>query len=110
VYIERTEEIRPKDSDPVFVSLKAPYKALTSSSIAKILGQAITLAGLGDRGFSAKNFRPSAATAAVNAKVPYETAMQLGRWKTKEVFMNHYVYPSAPDDYTENMVSGKFDA
>ena len=86
-YIERTEHMRPVEDKPVFLSLRTPYKALGSGTIAKLLGQAINLAGLGGRGYSAKSFRPSAATAAVASKVPSETAMQLGRWKTKEVFL-----------------------
>jgi len=109
VYIDRTCRVRPIDDAPLFIALKSPYKAINSSSIARILGNAIQLAGLDNHIFSAKNFRPSAATAAVNSDVSADTAMQLGRWKTKEVFLNHYVYPRAPDDYTQNLVSGKND-
>ncbi len=108
-YIDRTRNSRPADTLPVFISLRAPFKAISSSSIAQILGQAISLSGLAGRGFSAKNFRPTSATAAVAAKVPVETAMQLGRWKTREVFLNHYVFPSAPKDYTTDILSGCFD-
>lgn len=107
-YIDRTCHVRPIGG-PLFIALKSPYKAINSSSIARILGNAIQLAGLDTSQFSAKNFRPSAATAAMNLNVSAETAMQIGRWKTKEVFFNHYVYPKAPADYTENIVSGAKD-
>ena len=109
VYIERTSNNRPINDSPLFISLRTPYQAINSSTIARTLGKAIDLAGLDTSCFTAKNFRPSATTAAVNSQVSAETAMQLGRWKTKEVFLNHYVYPKAPEDYTQNMVSGKFD-
>jgi hypothetical protein len=108
IYIDRTKHIRPVEDSPLFVSLRPPYKGINSSSISRVLNQAIAYAGL-DTCYTAKNFRPSAATAAVKSEVPVETAMQLGRWKTKEVFFNHYVYPRAPKDYTQNIVSGKFD-
>lgn len=109
VYIERTCSFRPVKESPLFISLRPPYKAINSSTISRILNNAINLAGLDSSVFTAKNFRPSAATAAMNSNVSAETAMQVGRWKTKEVFMNHYVYPKAPEDYTQNVVSGKFD-
>ena len=32
-----------------------------------------------------------------------ETVMQIGWWKTKEVFMNHYVYPRAPQSFTSKL-------
>lgn len=106
VYIDRTCSVRPTEDSPLFIALKSPFKAINSSTIGRILGNAINLAGLDTSSFSAKNFRPSAATAAINSKVSADTAMQLGRWKTKEVFLNHYVYPKAPEDYTQNVVSG----
>ena len=102
-YIHRTQSVRPSDTKPVFLSLKAPFKAISSSTVANILDEVITLAGLSDKGFSAKSFRPTGATLAVNSGILPETVMQIGRWKTKEVFMNHYVYPNAPKSYTENL-------
>ncbi len=107
-YISRTESVRPCDTAPLFIGLRQPHDAISSATIAKVLDRAIELAGLDRSKYSARNFRPSAATAAVDAKVPTETAMQLGRWKTREVFLNHYVYPHAPDDYTDNVVGGHF--
>ena len=62
------------------------------------------MAGLADQGFLAKSFRPTGATIAVNSGVLQETVMQIGRWKTKEVFLNHYVYPNAPQSYTTNLL------
>ena len=54
---------------PVFLSLNRPYKGLTATGIANILNKSIELVGLKSQGFSAKCFRPSGATSAVEAGV-----------------------------------------
>lgn len=97
--------MRPCDNKPLFISLKQPYKALKSDTIGNYLEESISLAGLKDCGFTAKSFRPTGATLAMDAGICPETAMQIGRWKTKEVFFNHYVYPRLPKNYTE-MIPG----
>ncbi len=102
-YIQCTDGFRDKDKKPLFIALNRPHKALSASAISKVLDEAILCAGLGGMGFSAKSFRPTAATAAMDIGVQPETAMQIGRWKTKEVFFNHYVYPRAPASYTNDM-------
>lgn len=103
VYIDRTAAYRPSDTKPLFITLTAPYKAISSSTVSNILDEVINLAGLAGKGFKAKSFRPTGATLAVSRGAIPETVMQIGRWKTKEVFMNHYVYPRAPETFTSNM-------
>ena len=107
LYIERTQEFRPKETNPLFITLKPPYHAISSDTIGNILEEAISAAGLSSLGYTAKSFRPTAATMAVQTGMLPETAMQLGRWKTKEVFFNHYVYPKVPDTYTGNLFDVK---
>jgi hypothetical protein len=103
-YIQRTGVHRPKGS-PIFISLVAPYKAISSATIAVILTDSIDLAGMKGQGFTARSFRPTGATAAIAAGCLPETAMQIGRWKTKEVFFNRYVYPNAPAGYTDAVLN-----
>ena len=88
----------------MFLSLKSPYHAIKSDSIGNVLEQAITLCGLQGLGFSPKSFRPTGATLAMTSGIAPETAMQLGRWKTKDTFMNHYVYPKLPTDFTSKIL------
>ena len=103
-YIDKTEPHRPP-SKPVFMALKSPYSAIAPATVAKILQKAIERAGLGGQGYTARSFRPTGATAAIASGCLPETAMQLGRWKTKEVFFNRYVYPRAPDSYTDDVLN-----
>ena len=106
-YIQATNSVQPNDTKQLLLSLNPPYKALKADSVARVLDEAIQLAGLKDQGFSAKSFRPTGATLAMAAGVLPDTAMQIGRWKTKEVFMNHYVYPRLPKNYTEKILGSQ---
>jgi hypothetical protein len=72
-----------------------------------ILNDAIQRAGLGGQGFSAKSFRPTGATAAIAADTKPETAMEIGRWKTDQVFRQRYVYPLVKEDYTDEVLTFK---
>ena len=57
VYIERTKVQRlTLCGSPLFISLNRPYAAIKSSTVGDQLKQAIELAGLGGRGYSAKSF------------------------------------------------------
>ena len=80
-----------------------PYSGLSASAIAKILSQAINLAGLGDQGYSPKSFRPTGATAAVQADVNPDRVRQIGRWKNRECFEKHYVH-AIPDKSTTDKI------
>lgn len=103
-YMHRTSHVRPKGG-PVFLSLRAPYQALKSSSIAKILEKAISLAGLDGHGYSAKSFRPTGATSAIDQGVNAEITRKIGRWKNSEVFFAHYVHSNAPSSFTDDIIN-----
>ena len=102
-YIHRTESIRPANKS-VFVSLTKPFCALGVQQIANVLNQSIQLAGLDPKIFTAKYFRCSGATAAVAAGHDPEVIRKLGRWKTPEVFYNHYVHSRTPASLIESTI------
>jgi len=103
-YIEKTSSHRAPDG-PVFLSLKAPYTPLQASSVAKILEESIKLAGLEGMGYSAKSFRPTGATSAIEQKVNPDIVRKIGRWKNSEVFYAHYVHAQTPSEYTDELLS-----
>lgn len=107
VYMDRTSVFRTSRRAPVFIGLKKPHKALSNTSIAEILRESIRLAGLQGQGFTARSFRPTGATAAVKAQIEPSTVRMIGRWKNDTVFYERYVYPSAPKDYTDGVLSYK---
>ena len=104
VYIERTALQRLcTDEQPLFLTLTKPYKAITSSTVADQLCQAIKLSGLGGRGYSAKSFRPTAATIAVDSGCNPDIARQVGRWQSPTVFFEHYVHSVPPKGFLDNL-------
>ena len=101
-YIDRTASKRTDKS--VFIALNSPFKGISSSAIAKVLEEAISLAGLKDQGFSAKSFRPTGATFAIEQGVDPKVVQKIGRWKSTEVFYDHYVHSQTPDDFTNKVI------
>ncbi len=85
-YMGSTARFRPA-SNPVFLTLNRPYKALGASGVAKVLEKAIDLAGLGGQGYTAKSFRPTGATVAIDNGINPDTVRKIGRWKNKEVVL-----------------------
>ena len=103
-YIQRTEYSRPA-SRPVFVSLRRPYGAISSGTVGKILEESISLAGLAGQGFSAKSFRPTGASTAIQAGCNPDNVRSVGRWKCREVFEDHYVYPKVSPEFTNSILN-----
>ena len=101
MYIQRTEAVRPP-TKPVFLPLRPPYKQLAGRTVAQILNGVIALVGLKGQ-YTAKDFRPSGATAAIAQGYDPETVMKLGRWKTRSVFFDHYVHSVTPADYVDKV-------
>ena len=99
-YLTRTEKYRVPPY-PVFIALHKPYGALSSVSIANILNQVIQNAGLDRSVYSAKSFRPTGATRAIEAGCDPDKVRRLGRWKTSSVFFEHYVHDKPPQNITD---------
>ena len=102
-YINRTKYSRSGDC-PLFLSLKEPSRAISATSIARILDKAITLAGLKSQGFTAKHFRPSAATTAVQQGINPDSVMRTGRWKSRDTFESHYVHAFPILSFTDQLL------
>ena len=105
-YIARTERWRCPVTKPLFLALNKPYGAISASSVAHVLGEAIEAAesfGL-QPGHKAKDFRPTGATEAVRRGVSADRVQQLGRWKSRSVFLEHYVHSSVPESFTDDLL------
>ena len=105
VYLDRTESIRCPVSKPVFLSLVRPFTAVSAGSVAAILQEAIYFAekhGL-SKGHTPKDFRPTGATRAVQLGFDTDDVQRLGRWKTRSVFLDHYVHNRVDPSYTQKM-------
>ena len=105
-YIERTREHRCQDG-PVFITLRSPYNAVDYSTVSRILEEAIVLAGLSTKEFSAKSFRPTGATTAIAQNFNPEIVRKVGRWKNQEVFFDHNVQSKTPLECAESVLCAK---
>ena len=104
-YLSRTDAIRCTTTKPVFLSLVRPYSAISASTVAQVLGKAISAAeafGL-TPGHRPKDFRPTSATRAVQLGFDTDDVQRLGRWKTRSVFLEHYVHNQIDDSFTKKM-------
>lgn len=104
-YIECTESVRTDKA--VFLSLKRPHEAISSAAVGKVLEESIRLAGLAGQGFTAKSFRPTGATTAIQSGVDPHIVQKVGRWKSADVFFQHYVHSRTPADFTSEVLRDK---
>jgi hypothetical protein len=101
-YLQRTECVRTGGA--VFLALRKPHGALSASGIAKILEESIMLAGLSGQGFSAKSFRPTGATMAIEQGIEPHVVQKMGRWKSADVFYQHYVHSKTPSNFASSII------
>ncbi len=100
-YLMRTMVQAGGPAGPVFISLVPPYWALCAGTVAGILNWAIELAGLDSSIYSAKNFRPTGATTAIDQGMNSEQVRALGRWKNQDTFLKHYVHSQPSTKMTD---------
>ena len=103
-YITRTDIHRPYPEAPAFLTLQPPFRAIRASTVANLMEEAIRIAGLGNQGYSAKTFRPTGATAAIDSGKHPDIVMKTSRWKTASVFRDHYVHSQPPADFTHDVL------
>ena len=99
-YLDGTAGYTSNTHGPVFLSCTPPYLPIS----ARVIAQCLTDTGLEGLGFTPRSFRPSAATAAVASGLDPNTTQQIGRWKTKEVFFECYVYSITKRDFTDKIL------
>ena len=100
--MERTKYQRPADK-PLFIALTKPFGTVSAKTIGRILDKAIKIAGLSGQGYSAKCFHPTGATVATESGLDAEQVRRTGRWKSKEVFEEHYVHARPAMSFTDNI-------
>ena len=100
-YVKRTQDKVRKLDGSMFLSLLKPYNGLSAGGVASVLNKAIDMASLGRQGYSAKCFRPSGATAAIEAGMDPNIVRTVGRWRNAETFEKHYVHARTPAVFTD---------
>ena len=94
--------MRSPITKPAFLSLVRPFEAVSASTVSRVLQEAIYAAekfGLAP-GHRPKDFRLTGATRAVQLGFDADDVQRLGRWKTRSVFMEHYIHGRVPAHFT----------
>ncbi len=104
-YMTRTVLQAKGCGGPVFVSLRPPFTPLSTTTISHILNSVIILAELDHRVFSAKNFRPTGASTAVTHGMDPAQVQALGRWKSPDTFLKHYVHSTPHKGITDSILN-----
>ena len=99
-YVQRTSR-HVASNGPVFISLNRPYVPLSAGGVASVLNKAIELVGLHNQGFSAKCFRPTGATVAIEKGLTPDAVQSMGRWRNTETFRKHYVHAKPTVTFTD---------
>jgi len=86
-YLGRSKSLCPS-SDSLFISLKKPYRAVGSSTIARWIKKCLSDAGIDDS-FSAHSTRGSGASKAAKIGIPIEQILKAASW-TKESTINRF--------------------
>jgi len=91
VYIDRTKTARDKISGhPIFLYLNNKQaEPLGNQRIAKVMTLTLQEAGIDDT--TARSFRKTGASTAINKGADPDLVMKLGRWRSVDVFFKHYV-------------------
>ena len=89
-YVKATSLYR-KGDDRLILSIKSPYKPISSQTISKWIKSILTNAGIDTTVFSSHSTRHVASSAAFNKSVDLETIKKTAGWSSKsKVFLSHY--------------------
>ncbi|XP_065902413.1 uncharacterized protein [Dysidea avara] len=103
-YEDRTKPIR--DNEPrLFISFIKPYKAVTSSSVARWLKAVLTAAGIDTAIFSAHSTRGASSSAAAKVGITTNDILKAADWSSESVFQKFYYKPSDNPSYGRAVLS-----
>ena len=92
-YLRRTRQNEVNDGDThVFRSLTSPNDGISAATVSNVLRAGLREAGLAEQ-YTARSFRAAGATAAIRGGADPDITRQVGKWRNREVFFDHYVYP-----------------
>ncbi len=91
-YIDRTDKIRHKDDQQLFITHGKPNRAAARGTIARWLKEVMLAAGINMGIFSSHSVR-SASVSAVSTRLPLQTILRTGGWTSATTFSKYYNKP-----------------
>lgn len=89
IYVYKTDVLRP-NSNKLFLTLIAPYRPVTGSTIGRWVKPFLAKAGVDTTVFSAHSTRGAAASKAVANGVPTDAVMRAAHWAKESTFAKYY--------------------
>eukprot|EP00117_Sycon_ciliatum_P001352 scpid34170/ scgid7047/ len=110
-YVRRTAPHRQTAHPQIFLSLRQPFKPVTSSSIARWIKDGMTAAGVDTAIFSAHSLRGAATSAAHAGGVSLADILHQADWSSASTFRRFYLLPvdasparTAADQFTATVL------
>ena len=104
-YIEKTDEIRDKNTDNLFISTKPPFKGASSTTIARWVKETLANAGIDIALFSAHSVRGATTSKMSDLQFPIQEIMKKAMWKSESTFQKFYKKSVIPKDISNKMLS-----
>jgi hypothetical protein len=82
--------VKGKPEALFFLSLNAPHSELSADRIANLLKDVAERAGLDPEIFTGGTFRPGTVQAFLKADIELDRIMHIGRWRSEDVWREHY--------------------
>lgn len=93
IYLDRTKELRPKDCDSLFISLKKPYKGVGAQTISRWIRQTLVICGV-DESFGAHSTRHASTSRAAEKGIALDIINRAASWSGESrMFANFYRRP-----------------
>ena len=105
-YEERTAPHRGTESR-LFLSFIRPFRAVTSSTIARWLKTLLESAGIDTSVFSAHSVRGASSTAAANSGITTNDILKAADWSSESVFQRYYYKPTEDPSFGRAVLLSK---
>ena len=101
----RTAEVRAA----LFIALIKPYKAVTSSTIARWLKSLLEAAGIDTSVFTAHSVRGTSSSVAANLGITTNDILKAADWSSESVFERFYYKPTEDPAFGRAVLSSHHD-
>ena len=104
-YLAKTDEIRDKNTNVLFISTRPPFQAASTTTIARWVKETLANAGIDIALFKAHSVRGATTSKLSDLRIPVQDILKKGAWKNESVFQKFYNKPLLPVDVSHQMLS-----
>ena len=105
MYLDKTSDIRDKDTDSLFITTTPPFKGASSTTIARWVKETLANSGVDLTMFSAHSVRGATTSKMYDLQIPVNDIMQKAMWKSENTFTKFYKKSILPKDISSQVLS-----